>query len=114
MRTIREKAVDGLGRLRTGSRLSAAVVVFALVAGACGSATTVDRESLGLMIEADIQAGTRFEVSVPNNSDFSIEVASAPAGVTASISETADGETLLLSVEVGADTPRGAYDPAPR
>ena len=107
---MKQKVGDGLGRLRTGSRFAIAAVVLALVAGACGSSTTIDRESLGLLIEADIQAGTRFEVTVPKNPDFSIEVASAPAGITASISEAADGEALLLSVEVDADTPRGAYN----
>ncbi|MDH3539456.1 MAG: hypothetical protein OEP52_05645 [Acidimicrobiia bacterium] len=87
-----------------------AAAVLVLVAGACGSSSTVDRESLGLMIEADIQAGSRFEVSVPMQPDTAIEVVSAPAGVTASISEAADGGALLLSVAVDADTPRGAYN----
>ena len=109
MYSAQQAAVGPLGQSEKRRRFVAAVVL-ALVAGACGSTSTVDRESLGLMIEADIQAGTRFEVSVPMQPDTSIEVVSAPAGVTASISEVAGGGAILLSVAVDADTPRGAYN----
>lgn len=102
---------EPIGTLRpTGLRRFAAAAVLALLAGACGSSSTVDRESLGLLIEADIQAGTRFEISVPKQPDTSIEVVSAPDGVTASVSEAAGSGTILLSVAIDADAPRGAYN----
>jgi hypothetical protein len=102
---------EGNGRM---PRRVAAAVALAVVLAACGSASTVDLESLGLMIEADIQAGSRFETVVPARPDTTIDVVSAPPGVTASISEASDGESIVLSVVVEGDTPRGAYNLALR
>lgn len=92
-------------------RRPVAVAAFlTVVVAACGSSSTVDIQSLGLGVEADIQAGSRLELAVPLQPDTTIQVAFAPAGVTAAISEAADGDSLLLSVAVDADTPRGAYN----
>ena len=102
-----------VGNGRLGRRVAAAAGL-AVMLTACGSTSTVDLESLGLMIEADIQAGSRFEVAVPASPNTTIEVVEAPPGVTASISETAGGESILLSVVVENDTPRGAYNLALR
>ena len=101
----------GNGQMR---RRVAAAAALAVMLAACGSSSTVDLESLGLMIEADIQAGSRFEVVVPARPDTTIEVVSAPPGVTASITEASGGESIVLSVAVENDTPRGAYNLALR
>jgi hypothetical protein len=93
---------------------SAAVAVATLgaLAGACttASAEPIDLETLGLSIQANIQAGSSFEAVVPNDPATSVEVISAPPGVTANISETPDGTSIRLSISVDADTPRGLYN----
>lgn len=100
-----------IGNLGSGRWLVAAA--FTLVVAACGSSSAVDIQSLGLDVEADIQAGARFELALPVQPGTTIELVSAPPGVTASLSE-AGGGSLLLSVAVDADTPRGAYNLALR
>lgn len=107
MTTNRTNAIAGRRRPILG--WIAAIWAVVLLVGACASSSTVDLASLGLDIDTDIQAGSQFEVAVPIQSGTTITVASAPPGVTASISETAGGESILLSVAVDAGTPRGAY-----
>jgi hypothetical protein len=83
-----------------------------LLLAACGTSPTVDLESLGLLIDADIQAGSQFSVAVPAQPDTTIEVVSAPPGVIAAITgpdSTDTYNTYWLTIEVDADTPRGAY-----
>lgn len=85
------------------------VLVLVAVATACGAASTSpDLASLGLLIEADIQTGTTFEVSVPIDADTTLSVGTAPSGVNAAISSGTDG-SLLLTVAVESDAPRGIY-----
>ena len=81
---------------------------------ACGAATGVDLEDLGLAVEADIQAGADFELVVPAQTGTTIEVVLAPPGVVASISDVSGGESIRLAVAVDPDTPRGAYNLALR
>jgi hypothetical protein len=85
------------------------VITLATLAGACTASEPVDLQGLGLEIGVDIQAGESFEVTVPMEADTSVAVVSAPKGVTASISEPADGESMQLSVSVAPDTPAGDY-----
>lgn len=94
-------------RGRLGATLS---VVFVLLAAACSSAVAPpDIESLGLLIEADIQAGGTFEVSIPIDENTTVSVENAPRGVTAALTPGANG-SILLTVAVEPDTPRGAYN----
>ena len=92
------------------SKLVFVATTLALVVGGCASTESVDLEELGLAMEVDIQAGSRFEVAVPLDPDTAISVAAAPRGVTAAISAAPDGESMLLSVAVDSETPRGAYN----
>lgn len=96
-----------------GRRIAVAAALTVLV-GACGSSSTVDIQSLGLDVGAEIQAGQQFELSVPVEPDTTIELVSAPPGVTASLTEAADGKSVRLALDVDADTPRGAYNVALR
>ena len=90
--------------------LATTVTTLALLMGACGSTESVTIESLGLSVEVDIQAGSEFELAFPLDQDTSIGVVSAPPGVTATITEASNGESMLLAVAVDAATPRGAYN----
>jgi hypothetical protein len=95
--------------LNSTGKYAAAAALVLVVAGCGGSSSSdVNLESLGLAIEADIQAGARFGVAVPAPPDTTIEVALAPPGVAASMSEAGDG-SLWLEVVVDAGTPRGGY-----
>lgn len=93
-------------------RRFAAVAVLALtvLATACSDTNPPDIESLNLAISADIQAGTTFEVAVPEKADTSIRVKTTPAGVTAAITDGPEAGTIVLTVNVEFDTPRGAYN----
>ena len=86
------------------------VTTLALLVGACGSTESVTIEDLGMSVEIDIQAGSEFELAFPLDHDTDISVASAPPGVTATITEAPNGESILLAVAVASDTPRGAYN----
>lgn len=99
---------------RPSTRISAvgiavAVLTLALALGSCASGVP-DIESIGLSIEASIQAGEVFEVTVPAQSDTTLSVESAPAGVIATITTGSEPQTNLLRVEVADDTPRGSYN----
>ena len=87
----------------------AAATTLALLVGACASTEPASLENLGLSMEVDIQPGTDFEVVVPIDPDTSIRLVSAPPGVSAAIPEAPNGDSILLSVAVDPDTPRGAY-----
>lgn len=87
----------------------ALLAVLPVVGGACSSSTP-DLESIGLAVETGIQAGTTLELGFPVATDTTVRVASAPAGITASV-VTSDGQGLnILRVDVDADTPRGSYN----
>lgn len=91
---------------------SAALVVLAV---ACSTATNEpDLESLGLTMGIDIQAGSTFEVAVPVASGTTVSVASAPTGVDAAITPAAEAGTIVLTVSVDEEAPRGAYNLALR
>jgi hypothetical protein len=90
--------------------LAVAAAALALFAGACSSDESVTLEDLGLDIEVDIEAGTEFELGVPLDPDTVVDVVAAPPGVNAGISAQPSEGSLLLTVAVDPDTPRGAYD----
>ena len=80
-------------------------IALAVLVGACSAPAPVGLEELGLMIEADIQAGSSFEVVVPKVADTTVSVVSAPPGVSAAIGDVPSGGSMLLSVAVDPDTP---------
>ena len=91
-----------------------AAAALALLVAACGTSSTIDVQSLGLDVEADINAGSRFEITVPTQPDTTIEVVATPPGVTAWITDEGGGRSVRLTVAVEFDTPRGAYNLALR
>jgi hypothetical protein len=97
------------GGSRRLAPLSRAIVVgMTMLVAACSSAGPANLESLGLAIAADVQPGEMFEVTVTKDPSISVMDVSAPAGVTANISQPAD-EILTLSVDVAPDTKPGSY-----
>lgn len=80
-----------------------------LMATSCTSAAEPDIESLGLAIKADIQAGTTFDAVVPVDRDTDITLIAAPPGVDATVERTSDGDSVMVSLAIDDDTPRGAY-----
>lgn len=90
--------------------LAVAAAALALFLGACSSDDAVTLEDLGLAIEVDIEAGTEFELGVPLDSETVVDVVGAPPGVNAAISATPSEGSLLLTVAVDSDTPRGTYN----
>ncbi|NND02383.1 MAG: hypothetical protein HKN91_06300 [Acidimicrobiia bacterium] len=99
--------------IRPWRQVLVAIAASSMLMAACSATEAVDIESLGLVVSADIQAGTTFELAVPSNPDVELTVVSAPPGVTATLSEVAD-ERWLLKIVVDEDTPRGAYNLALR
>ena len=89
---------------------AAAASALIVLAAACSSADAPDLESLGLAIETDIQAGSMFEVVVPQLSDTTVTVATMPAGVTAAVTPGPTDGSMKLTVNVEFDTPRGSYN----
>lgn len=81
----------------------------ALLVTACSS-SAIDIESLGLDVDAQIQAGFQYSLTVPVDDDITLEVVSTPRGVAAALTEAAGGTAIQLTVAVDADTPRGAYN----
>ncbi|NNF08691.1 MAG: hypothetical protein HKN74_00200 [Acidimicrobiia bacterium] len=109
---LRTRSGNATGLISTKRiRPVAAAVVLGVVLGACGS-STVDLESLGLAVAVDVQAGGEFELVVPSRSDTTIEVVSTPPGVSSSVTEIADGESIRLVLAADPDTPRGSYNVA--
>ncbi|NNL98911.1 MAG: hypothetical protein HKO63_11965 [Acidimicrobiia bacterium] len=96
------------------ARRMAVASALAVMVAACGAATGVELEDLGLAVGAHIQAGADFELVVPAQPDTTIEVVLAPPGVVASISDASGGDSIRLAVAVDQDTPRGAYNLALR
>lgn len=92
-----------------GLAAAATMLVLMLVAASCFPTNDPDLESLGLAIETDIAAGETFEVAVPAPTDAVVTVKTAPAGVTAAITDGPEG-MMRLTVNVEFDTPRGAYN----
>jgi len=98
---------DMLNQWRLGAAAALALMVLAT---GCSSSEEPSLESLNLAIAADIQAGETFEVAVPSQSDTLVAVETTPAGVTAAITDDSEAGTMLLTVNVEFDTPRGAYN----
>lgn len=90
--------------------VGATVLVGLLGLAGCSSSSAPDLESIGLRIEADIQAGASFELAFPSQDGTTMTIVSAPPGVDARIGAGSEPGTNLLTVVVDGDTPRGAYN----
>lgn len=103
--------MDLIRHVRSAPSKLAAAVAVTLLLGACNStAERASLEDLGLAIAADVQQGSSLEIAVPAVSGTEISVVTAPSGIEAAVSRAADGQSLLLTLDVALDTPSGTYN----